>query len=401
MMPDSIPPVKTNTNGLQWAELQKLFEATDWSVIGRERSIEETYGKILTQSYFKAWTLPYLYPLAEERYLAEELAERELLQDLCDFTIPHIPTHNKLRHFRHRYSSIFPVILRRLLTSMAIAAHHLGILLPFTEIVEDVEQLPEGVCESFRLEQKGEPYVILWISEYIEGNIRGRNNTQPQTRTLVGDLKLPVEAYVQLSGVKKRTFNVILDKPAWLQNKYGAVDHDPITTLGSAHIVRPYTACNIIVERQLEGRRQILLSKRLVGYGLGEYKLPGGKCSQQDSSIQACATRELREETGLKLLSSRPVSIHKTRYPGKPRVKSVGVYALSYEGKLRHREEHQNTPWRWYDLDNLPTPLFDPSKLAIEDYKKKKFPDLEWSDVEEKQIEEKQLSLFEGLDLSK
>ncbi len=384
-------PIKKDSSlqGLQWDKLKPLFEATDWSLVRRERSVEETYGKnpISTISYFKAWTLPYLYPLTEERYLAEELAERELLQELCEFTASRIPTHNMLRHFRHKYQSVFPIILRRLLVSMAIAAHQQSLLLPFARIEEEVKHQPEGIGESFRLEKPdGNPYVFLWTSENIQGRIGEGIHTRPTDKLFVGVLKLPAEAYVQVNTKKqafpeKQEFNLVLDKPIWLHNRIS----EPITSLGPAHIKQPYTACKVIVERKWEGRKQILLSKRLAGFGAGEYELPGGKCGPEDGSIEECAIRELRQETGLILRSSRPVSINTTRYPGKPLVKSIGVLALEYDGKVRHREELLNTPWTWYDLNDLPKPLFDPSRLVIEDYIKKRFPDRQWSDMEEKQ----------------
>jgi len=152
----------------------------------------------------------------------------------------------------------------------------------------------------------------------------------------------------------------------------------------------------VLVIREYKNRSEVLLSLRLANYGKGTYTLPGGK-QRMDESIQECAARELLEETGIRILKSRPVSLHNTRLPGKPRVLSVGLLAQEYEGKLRHREPSQNTEWQWFDLEELPTPLFEPARIAISHYSNNTYSNLQWSDVEsavsEVQEQPKQLAL--------
>ena len=91
---------------------------------------------------------------------------------------------------------------------------------------------------------------------------------------------------------------------------------------------------------------------------------------------------ELWEETGIRILKSRPVSLHRTRLPGKPQVLSLGVLAEEYEGQPEQREPSQNTEWQWYDLNQLPGPLFEPTRIAISHFLADRYPDLQWSDVE-------------------
>jgi hypothetical protein len=73
------------------------------------------------------------------------------------------------------------------------------------------------------------------------------------------------------------------------------------------------------------------------------------------------------------------------------------VPAGDYEGKLHHREPDQNTEWQWFDLKKLPTPLFEPARIAISHYVHETYRNLQWSDVEsqvaEAQEPPKQLSL--------
>lgn len=123
------------------------------------------------------------------------------------------------------------------------------------------------------------------------------------------------------------------------------------------------------------------MNRRLAGYGKGTYILPGGK-QRLDESLHECAARELFEETGIRILKSRPVSLHSTKLPGKPRVLSVGVLAEAYEGKPRQRETNQNTEWQWFNFDRLPSPLFKPSRIAIYHYINNTYPGLQWPDVE-------------------
>jgi 8-oxo-dGTP diphosphatase len=140
-------------------------------------------------------------------------------------------------------------------------------------------------------------------------------------------------------------------------------------------------ACNILVVQEHGNTQRLLLSRRLAGYGKGAYTLPGGK-QRPDESLQECATRELSEETGLRIRQSRPISWRSTRLPGKPRVVSVGVLVQDYEGELRHLEPNQNTEWQWFDREQLPTPLFEPTRIAISHYIHNTYPGLQWSDVE-------------------
>jgi hypothetical protein len=95
------------------------------------------------------------------------------------------------------------------------------------------------------------------------------------------------------------------------------------------------------------------------------------------------------------LKKSRPISLHVTRYPGKPQVSSVGVFALEYEGVPYTAEQNQNEKWEWFDMNNLPAPLFGPTKIVIDHYLENKFPNLEWVDVESRTVKAEQPTLFE------
>ena len=380
-------------------ELKIIFSTTDWAIIDNEPLMEETYNDFSSVSLCKTHLLPYLLPLTSERPLARELREREFLQVLCGFSEVgekepnRLPSRSTLWYFREKYKEIFSRVMLKLLVSIAVLAKDLKIILPYAQVIEAPNRHTEGICISFNLKSV---FVILWMTIKSISNVPSsvRQLTLPldsiesitsssrQRTKLANSLGLPTEAIVQPHNSTQKPFLLVLSPPSWLLD-HSRLGKDTLTTIGPANITRPYTACKILLIKKVEDREYILLSQRLTGFGEGQFELPGGKRSPNDSSIEASAYRELKEETGLELITSRPVSLRNNNYPGRPPVKSLGVIALEYEGKLTHKESNQNTPWDWYDLHNLPSPLFDPSRKAIDDYLNNAFPDLTWNDVED------------------
>jgi 8-oxo-dGTP diphosphatase len=200
---------------------------------------------------------------------------------------------------------------------------------------------------------------------------------------LVGGLGVPVE--VRTKGYNGENVHLWIDEPPWLNVKNRVAD--TLTGIRS-NSKTSYTACNILVVKE----HQLLLSKRKDGYGSGQFTLPGGK-QKPGESLQECAKRELWEETGLRLIKAKPVSLKITRFPGKPLVISVGVWAEAYSGDPKNKEESQHTEWEWYDFDQLPSPLFEPTRIVISHFRNETFPNLQWDDIEDQQA--KQMSLFE------
>ena len=45
---------------------------------------------------------------------------------------------------------------------------------------------------------------------------------------------------------------------------------------------------------------------------------------------------------------------------------TVYVFAPSYKGKLTNKEPDKMDGWGWYDLDDLPEPLFENIPVAVE-----------------------------------
>ena len=212
-----------------------------------------------------------------------------------------------------------------------------------------------------------------------------KENKAPK-KGLSADLGLPIELRTELYN--KEIVRFAIYRPGWLEASSTHVD--TVTTLGPSSF-RPYFACNVIVMRNHNGKRQVLLSKRMNGFGKDTYTLPGGK-QQEGETLEECTSRELKEETRLFLKKSRPISLHVTRYPGKPQVSSVGVLALEYEGVPYTAEQNQHEKWMWFNLEDLPTPLFGPTRIALNHYIEDKYPNLEWRDVESGPLVKKEIS---------
>ena len=100
-----------------------------------------------------------------------------------------------------------------------------------------------------------------------------------------------------------------------------------------------FVAVDVIVFGFEENRLKVLIGKRQMDPGRGEWSLYGGFVNA-DESIDACAERTLMELTGLKKLFIRQVGAFGAidRDPGE-RVVSVAYYALinvtDYDEKLR------------------------------------------------------------------
>jgi len=377
-------------------ELERLYALTDWRGVLLDEHIKETYHDFFTVSLFKALALPYLIPIPSELALARELAERELLQTLCGFWGGRTPTRATFWHFRRKYSAVYPDLMLRVLIALVLSGSEPNLALPFVTPIPQAAGVPHGHYSAFRLDiyrplievwttvpeaEVGRPIVTAgktWAE--LHGEVRERKaykrQRSPRKRGLAGGLGLPAEARAELYNGEIVHFGI--DKPEWLD--FWTKQVDTLTTVGPASF-RPYTACHVLVIREHENRRQVLLSRRVAGFGKGQYGLPGGK-KRPEESLQKCAKRELLEETGIHILKSRPVSWHRTRLPGKPEVYSVGVLAEEYEGEPQHIEPSQNAEWGWFDLADLPMPLFEPTYIVVYRFIKGKYPNLQWSDVE-------------------
>ncbi|MEK7617311.1 MAG: NUDIX domain-containing protein [Patescibacteria group bacterium] len=102
--------------------------------------------------------------------------------------------------------------------------------------------------------------------------------------------------------------------------------------------------------------RKVLLGKRRESHGKGEYASPGGHLEFNESIID-CAKRECREEAGIEIKNIKFLRFSNMRKYGKHYV-DIGLIADWAGGEPTVLEPSKMEKWNWYNLDNLPKPLF-------------------------------------------
>jgi 8-oxo-dGTP diphosphatase len=416
-------------------ELTTLYDLTDWRCVLIDGIIDREYHNMLTVSIFKALALPYLINIRGERTLTRAISARESLRKLCGFQADNLPRKRTFWHFREKYKDVYSELMLRVLISLVLSGKKPRLDLPFVERIDKGDNLLtrntiEVTLDYYRASvyvtklfnpskdltdasPDEEKRYIEWENSWkktfrkSEDFVEYRKNleqyqselprfSRKRPRGFLGEMDIPVEVSTTLFTGEEVHFRIVI--PDWLSkspNRESQQEYSERFTTPS--LSKAFDkACNVLVIRGEEGREEILLSERKEkGYGLGAYAAPGGK-QKASETLEECAKRELMEETNLRLIKSRPVSLYYTRKdPEDPTrmVMSVGVLAEEWDGELRTKEPNQHVGWQWHKLGELPEPVFEPTHIAIEQFRQKKYPELQWEDVEEKPQE--QLSLFD------
>jgi len=105
-------------------------------------------------------------------------------------------------------------------------------------------------------------------------------------------------------------------------------------------------------------------------HGEGTWTMPGGKLHFQEG-IKEAATRETSEETEIKVKNLEVISISNDIVYDNHFV-TIGFLCTDFEGEPKVMEPDEITKWEWFDLNNLPSPLFPPSEKIIKNYLAKK-----------------------------
>jgi len=101
-------------------------------------------------------------------------------------------------------------------------------------------------------------------------------------------------------------------------------------------------------------------------HGEGSWTMPGGKLEFQEE-LKEAAIREVMEETGIKVMNFELISVSNDKIPDKHFV-TIGFLAENFEGEPRVMEPDEITEWQWFDLNNLPHPIFLPSEKILKNY---------------------------------
>jgi 8-oxo-dGTP diphosphatase len=113
---------------------------------------------------------------------------------------------------------------------------------------------------------------------------------------------------------------------------------------------------------------RVLLGKRKGSHGEGEYAFPGGHLEYMESFAH-CAQRETQEECGIEIENIRFQFLANVKTYAPQHYVHVGLLADWKSGTPEVLEPEASGAWEWYDLDNLPQPLFEMCRLAVDSYK--------------------------------
>lgn len=105
--------------------------------------------------------------------------------------------------------------------------------------------------------------------------------------------------------------------------------------------------------------------------GEGTWTMPGGKLHYQEG-FEEGAAREVAEETGIRLSSAKVIAVNND-YNQHAHFVTIGLYSDDFSGEPQVLEPDEIIRWEWFGLDELPEPLFEPSKKLIANYEAGKF----------------------------
>jgi 8-oxo-dGTP diphosphatase len=106
---------------------------------------------------------------------------------------------------------------------------------------------------------------------------------------------------------------------------------------------------------------EILLGKRFNSHGEGCWGPPGGHLDFGES-LEACAIREVYEETGLLIDEPHFLGMTNDIFESETKHYLSIFMKASYprEQKINNQEPHKTLSWQWFPLETLPFPLFLP-----------------------------------------
>ncbi|MDD3102441.1 MAG: NUDIX domain-containing protein [Patescibacteria group bacterium] len=124
---------------------------------------------------------------------------------------------------------------------------------------------------------------------------------------------------------------------------------------------------------------KILLGKRHVDpekadselHGEGTWTMPGGKL-EYGESFEDGARREVLEETGIQLNEMKVICINNDKNEHAHFI-TIGLFSDNFSGEPKVMEPDEIVEWKWFDVNNLPAPMYFPSKKVLENYKKNLF----------------------------
>ncbi len=134
---------------------------------------------------------------------------------------------------------------------------------------------------------------------------------------------------------------------------------------------RPKVGIGVVIQN---AKGAILIGKRK-GSHSPYYSIPGGHL-ENGETFEAAATKEVFEETGLKIKNPKVFCVTnnlRTYREEKIHFISISLFVNDFEGEPRVMEEDKCESWGWYLPSDLPKPHFDASEFAIDCFLKGQF----------------------------
>src|SRR3989344_1445749 len=123
----------------------------------------------------------------------------------------------------------------------------------------------------------------------------------------------------------------------------------------------PRIGIGVIVTRN----GKILLGERLAGHGAGPFETPGGHL-EVGETIEEGAEREVFEETNIDTIGVIGIVSLGNDIAFDKHYVSIGILTEYRSGDIRDAEPKNSRNWKWYDINNLPAPIFPHSKRGID-----------------------------------
>lgn len=100
--------------------------------------------------------------------------------------------------------------------------------------------------------------------------------------------------------------------------------------------------------------------------GEGTWTLPGGSMKYKETPEET-ASREVEEETGIfvKEEDLDKVSVTDDRTEDAHFI-TIGFFCDKFKGEAKVMEPEEILEWKWFYMDDLPEPVFQPSKKLID-----------------------------------
>jgi len=123
-------------------------------------------------------------------------------------------------------------------------------------------------------------------------------------------------------------------------------------------------------------KNQVLLGQRHADperadsllHGQGTWTMPGGKLDFGED-LKEAAIREVLEETGIKLKKENLKFISLTNdIVSDAHFVTAGFLCQEFEGEAKVMEPDEITKWQWFNIDDLPKPMYFPSEKILKNY---------------------------------